>query len=254
VDEVPLVEHREAAAFADLDGAPVLLHTVVAEDAAGRLVRAEAVLVDRRPVSRLACRRSARLGTRGVEEAGRVGPPGQVAVERPAGPVGQQLSALDVEHVDRPAVCAADGLHEGDSCSVRRRRGEHEHLVARPRVGIQHRLQRGALAAAHHQLELLVVGVRLPEELASVRPGPNRPRQPRVARRTGDRRPQTVTSGHGVEHRARDGFLRRDPLLGRDVVEPLQPGVRIVEAAAVQRVAAVGIASCGGKVQRPRQR
>src|SRR5438552_13978438 len=34
VHEVPLVEHREAAALADLDGAPILL--AVAEDRAGR--------------------------------------------------------------------------------------------------------------------------------------------------------------------------------------------------------------------------
>ncbi len=36
VDEVPLVEHGEAPALADLDGAPVLLDLVVAEDPAGR--------------------------------------------------------------------------------------------------------------------------------------------------------------------------------------------------------------------------
>nr|WP_275976932.1 hypothetical protein [Polyangium aurulentum] len=52
----------------------------------------------------------------------------------------------------------------------------------------------------------------------------------------------------------RDGLLRRDPRLDLGVVEPLEPGVGIVEAPAVQRETAIRIASRDGKFQRPVQR
>ncbi len=68
VDEVPLVQHGEAAALADLDRAPVLFHAVVAEDPAGRRARPEPVLVDGAPLRLVARGHLARLGIRGIEE------------------------------------------------------------------------------------------------------------------------------------------------------------------------------------------
>ena len=68
VHEVPLVENGEAAALADLDGAPVLLHVVVAEDPAGRRTRPEPVLVDGVPLRLVARGHLARLGTRGIKK------------------------------------------------------------------------------------------------------------------------------------------------------------------------------------------
>jgi hypothetical protein len=102
-----------------------------------------------------------------------------------ARPVRQQLSRLDVEHVDDGVVRAADGLSECDQRAVGRRLGEHQHLVRCPSVGIQHRLEWRVLPAPEHQLELLVTGVRLPEKIH--RPATHRLRQPRVARGASDR-------------------------------------------------------------------
>src|SRR6266446_5932470 len=45
----------------------------------------------------------------------------------------------------------------------------------------------------------------------------------------------------------RDGLLGRDPRLRLRIVEPLQPGVRIVEPPTVQRVAATRIAARRGE-------
>ena len=64
VHEVPRGEHRESAAFTDLDGAPVLLREAVAEDPSCRSDRPEPVVVDGVPERLLAGGHLARLGIR----------------------------------------------------------------------------------------------------------------------------------------------------------------------------------------------
>jgi hypothetical protein len=68
VHEVPLVEDGEAAALADLDRAPVMLHMVVAEDPPARRARPEPVLVDGMPLRLVARRHLARLGIRAIKK------------------------------------------------------------------------------------------------------------------------------------------------------------------------------------------
>jgi hypothetical protein len=68
VHEVPLVEDGEAAALADLNRAPVPLHTVVAEDPLGRRARPEPVLVDGVPLRLVARGHLVGLGICGIEK------------------------------------------------------------------------------------------------------------------------------------------------------------------------------------------
>jgi hypothetical protein len=144
-----------------------------------------------------------------------------------------------------------EGLAVGDEGTVRRRLGEDQHLVVGPGVRVEHRLEWRSRAAPHEELELLVAGVRLPEELAPLRPEVDGPRQPRVAGGARDQRAEPVAPRNAVEHRPGDRFLRRDPCLGLRIVEPLHPGVRVGVPAAMDRDAALGIASCRRVLEDP---
>jgi len=247
VDEVPSGQDREPAALAHRDRGPGVAGALVCEHAPGRCGRAEPVVVDGVPAVVLASRHVARFGTGGVEEPGRVGSPRQGLVGDAARSVGQQLPAVEVEHVDDRAS-AADRLAERHPRTVGRRRGEHEDLADEPSVRIEHRLERPARRPPHPQRQPLVVAAGLPHELAPARRA-DRWRQSRLARRARDRRSQPVALWHGVQDRARDGLLGCEPRPRVGIGDLLEPPVGLVELPAVEGVLGARLAPRGRKDQ-----
>ncbi len=232
VNEVPSGQHREPAALAHADRAPGVAFAIIREHASSRRCRPEPMVVDDRRVAR----RVARC----IEESARVGPPRERLVVDATRPVGQQLAAVDVEHVDHRAG-TADGLAERDARAVGRGHGKRENVAVGPPIRIEHRLERRASRSPHPQHQPLVIAAGLPHELAFGR-GADGWRQPRVTRRARDRRAQPVTRRHRVQDRPRDRLLGGDPRPRVDVGESLEPSIRLVEPPAVERVRGVWFA------------
>src|SRR6185436_2616881 len=88
------------------------------------------------------------------------------------------VPGLDVENADQRSVGATHGRAERNERAVRRGLREHQHLITRPSVGVEHRLWFGA-GAPQDEAQLLITLIAFPAELTT-RTGRHRHRPARV--------------------------------------------------------------------------